>query len=69
MKWIRIGDRYRVDIERVRCYGIPRNTPTVIEFDYADNDDDKFYCDSEEEARDILKEVDIAIGLYSIQED
>ena len=69
MKWIRIGDRYRVDIESVRCYGIPRNTPTVIEFDYADNDDDKFYCDSEEEARDILKEVDIAIGLYSIQED
>ena len=69
MKWIRIGDRYRVDIERVRCYGISRNTPTVIEFDYADNDDDKFYCDSEEEARDILKEVDIAIGLYSIQED
>ena len=69
MKWVRIGDRYRVDIERVRCYGIPRNTPTVIEFDYADNDDDKFSCDSEEEARDILKEVDIAIGLYSIQED
>ena len=69
MKWVRIGDRYRVDIERVRCYGIPRNTPTVIEFDYADNDDDKFYCDSEEGARDILKEVDIAIGLYSIQED
>lgn len=69
MKWVRIGDRYRVDIERVRCYGIPRNTPTVIEFDYADNDDDKFYCDSEEEARDILKEVDIAIGLYFIQED
>ena len=69
MKWIRIGDRYRVDIERVRCYGIPRNTHTVIEFDYADNDDDKFNCDSEEEARDMLKEVDIAIGLYSIQED
>ena len=69
MKWVRIGDRYRVDIERVRCYGLPRNEPTTIEFDYGDNDHDKFSCDSEQEARDILKEVDIAIGLYSIQED
>ena len=69
MKWFRIGDRYRVDIERVRCYGIPRNEPATIEFDYGNNDNDQFSCDSEEEARDILKEVDIAIGLYSIQED
>ena len=69
MKWVRIGDKYRVNIEAVRCYGIPRNEPTTIEFDYSNNDYDKFNCDSEEEARDILKEVDIAIGLYSIQED
>ena len=69
MKWVRIGDRYRVDIEQVRCYGIPRNEPTAIEFDYGDNGHDKFSCDSEEEARDILKEIDIAVGLYSIQED
>lgn len=69
MKWVRIGDRYRVDIERVRCYGIPRNESTVIEFDYGDDDNDKFSFDSEQEARDMLKEVDIAIGLYSIQED
>ena len=69
MKWVRIGDRSRVDIEKVRCYGLSRNEPTTIEFDYGDNDHDKFNFDSEEEARDILKEVDIAIGLYSIQED
>ena len=69
MKWVRIGDRYRVNIEKVRCYGIPRNDSTIIEFDYDNNDCDEFSCDSEEEARDILKEVDIAIGLYSIQED
>ena len=30
---------------------------------------DKFGFDNEEEARNMLKEVDIAIGLYSIQED
>ena len=69
MKWIRIGDRYRVNIEKVRCYGIPRNDSTIIEFAYDNNDCDQLNCDSEEEARDILKEVDIAIGLYSIQED
>ena len=69
IKWAKIGDRYRVDIEAVRYYGIPRNEPMTIEFDYGDNDHDKFSCDSEEEARDILKEVDIAVGLYSIQED
>ena len=69
MKWVRIGDRYRVNIEAVRCYGIPRNEPTTIEFDYGNNDNDKFGFDSEQEARDMLKEVDIAIGLYSIQED
>ena len=69
MKWVRIGDRYRVNIEEVRYYGIPCNESATIEFDYGDNDHDKFNCDSEEEARDILKEVDIAIGLYSIQED
>lgn len=68
MRWARIGDRYRVDMEKVRCYGIPRNEPTSIEFDY-DEGHDRFACDSEEEARDILKEVDIAVGLYSIQED
>ena len=69
MKWVRLGDRYRINIEAVRCYGIPRNEPTAIEFDYDNNDNDKFGFDSEEEARDMLKEVDIAIGLYSIQED
>ena len=69
MKWIRIGDRYRVDIEKVRCYGIPRNDLNAIEFDYGNNDNDKFGFDNEEEARNMLKEVDIAIGLYSIQED
>lgn len=69
MKWIKIGNRYRIDIEKVRCYGIPRNESTIIEFDYGDDDHDKFSCDSEEEARDILKEIDTAIGLYSIQED
>ena len=69
MKWIRIGNKYRVDIEKVRCYGIPSNDSTIIEFDYGNNDHDKFGFDSEEETRDMLKEIDIAIGLYSIQED
>ena len=46
MKWIRIGDRYRVDMEKVRCYGIPRNESTSIEFDY-DEGHDRFACDSE----------------------
>lgn len=69
MKWIKIGNRYRINIEAVRCYGIPRNEPTTIEFYYDDNNNDKFGCDSEEEARNTLKEVDIAVGLYSIQED
>ena len=69
MKWVKLGDRYRVDMEKVRCYGIPRNESTAIEFDYDDNDHDKFSFDSEKEARDILKEIDIAVGLYSIQED
>lgn len=69
MKWIRIGDRYRVDIEKVRYYGIPCNDLSIIEFDYGNNDHNRFGFDSEEEARDMLKEVDIAIGLYSIQED
>ena len=68
MRWVRIGDRYRVDMDKVRCYGIPRNESDSIEFDY-DEGHDTFTCDSEQEARDILKEVDIAIGLYSIQED
>lgn len=69
MKWIKIGKRYRIDIEKVRCYGIPRSDSATIEFDYGNNDHDTFSCDSEEEAHDILKEVDTAIGLYSIQED
>ena len=47
MKWVRIGDKYRVNIEAVRCYGIPRNEPTTIEFDYDNNDNDKFGFDSE----------------------
>lgn len=62
-------DRYRVNIEKVKCYAIPRNDSTTIEFDYDNNGCDKFNCDNKKEARDILKEVDIAIGLYSIQED
>lgn len=70
MKWVKIGDRYRVDIEKVRCYGIPSNEPNLIEFDYDyDNKRDKFTCNNKEEALDILKKVDIAVGLYSIQED
>lgn len=69
MKWVKIGKKYRVDVEKVRCYGIPCNESATIEFDYGNDDHDKFSCDSEEEARDILKEVDIAVGLYSIQED
>ena len=68
MKWIKIGDRYRVDMEKVRCYGIPGNDRKSLEFDY-DEGHDSFSCDSEQEARDILKEIDIAMGLYSIQED
>ena len=47
MKWVRIGDKYRVNIEAVRCYGIPRNESTTIEFDYGDDDNDKFSFDSE----------------------
>ena len=69
MKWIRIGDRYRVDIEKVRCYSIPCNDLSIVEFDYGNNDHNRFGFDSEEETRDMLKEVDIAIGLCSIQED
>ena len=47
MKWIRLGDSYRVDIEKVRCYGIPRNDLSTVEFDYGNNDNDKFGFDSE----------------------
>ena len=46
MKWIKIGDRYRVDMEKVRCYGIPGNDRKSLEFDY-DEGHDSFSCDSE----------------------
>lgn len=69
MKWIKIGKRYRVDIEKVRCYGIPSEDPAVVQFDYDHDDCDKFDFDDEEEARNVLKEVDIALGFYCIDED
>ena len=47
MKWIKIGERYRVDIEAVRCYCIPSKEPTTIEVKYVNNDNDKIGFDSE----------------------
>ena len=69
MKWIKIGDRYRVDMEKVRCYGISSNDLSSIEVDYDEGGHDTFACDSKEKASNILKEIDTAMGLYSIQED